>query len=476
MKSYKVSALIILLLLIVPALCFCDDITSSAECVLMFLPKNIVNNSALGIELSEAKELETTDFSTPLTFSSESRENLSLFRLYSTLKSKFATIYSYSDFNRYYTTTANENTENSTRVRIYTTGIFSYEDDPTIVRDFKLETFFTKATINNNGSSYEKDSGYPIKMTLGQTYALEGEATTYFKNIGGSNYEIYIPSSPMVGFSSGNNYRCYVMYMRLYDIGIVLENDVEGLPSGYYTTTITVESDVYENRKYTTKDGSTVYYTPTSMQITETFTVRGYIETTPSGTTCVLSVTSAADTYSMDLGLSSSTGSNKYYDIANISLYDFNINTNIPDVTRASRYTVYISPDDNYMSSTGNYYFYKKNTQAAVRTDVNTIYYDLYINDGAYKNFSNSNTYTTTTEFGGAGVYSGSGTGNVYYVMPKYSYTTNTFANSSNDTYYETWKLNAELYLKIADSSLAAATYHSPGEYYSDIYFTLVAD
>lgn len=481
----KIIFTLLLLLLIVPFMCFgADTIVSTAECVLMVFPRSIVNNNAKGIELSQAKSFSVNDLTNPLTFSSESTNNLSLFRLYDTLKNRYTTIPAYSSFSRY-ADEANANTENSAKVRIYTTGIFAYEEDPTIVRDFRLETIFTRAQIDSSGSQYSRVSGYPIKMTQGTTYNLEGSAKTYFKNIGGSNYELYIPSSPLVGFGSTEQYRCYAMYMRLYDICIALDDiDTSGLPSGYYTTTITLESEQYQNRRYIGFDDETGYvvYQATMMQISETFTIRGYIETLPTGESFLLSLSASTDTFTMDLGLNTSEGSDKYYDVANVSLYNLNISTTEPNsAIQEAKYTVYISPTENYESSytpngsSSPFYFYKRGTENATRTDANTVYYDLYVNDGSsYKALKNSaNTYNTSQEFGGAGVKQDSNN-SVYYIRPYYYYVINTYSSSANNDYFETWKLNTELYLRITDESLEAASYHSPGEYQSTIWFTLV--
>ena len=485
MKRLKYSIVFFLLVLMIPGVCFCQEIASSSECVLMFFPRNIVNNSAIGIDLEDANGLETSDFSSPLTFSSSSKDNLSLFRLHDTLMNDYQYVVSYSDFSSY-SSDANAATGNSTKVRILTTGLFVNEEDPTIVRDFELDVFFTRAEINSTGSAYSLKSGYPIKMSLGTTYSLEGSATTYFKRTDGSNYELYVPSSPLVSFrerSGGSyfnptyTYRIYPRYMRLYDICVVLKDDSEYLEPGYYTTTITIVSEEYSNARFTEFDESWWYH-PTTMQISETITIRGYIGDEPEGSACDLIVSAAKDTYSMDLGLDAYEGADKYYDIANLSMYSFNASTSEPNsLERAEKYKVYISPGSsytaNYSATDGNppYYFYKKGTENATRTPSNTIYFDLYVNDGSFKNLNDTtNSYTTSTEFGGAERYSPY----VYCIKPYYSYVSHTYSSSSNNTYYETWKLNTDIYLKLTEETMSFANNHSPGEYLAYIYVTLV--
>lgn len=489
MKRFKYSMLFFLLVLMIPGMCFSDEIASSSECVLMFFPRNIVNNSAIGIDLKDANGLKTSDLSNPLAFSSTSRDNLSIFRLYDTLMNGYGSVLAYNNRS---SSEANANTENSTKVRILTTGLFVYEEDSTIVRDFELEAFFTRAEINNSGSSYSLKSGYPIKMSLGTTYSLEGSATTYFKRTDGSNYELYVPSSPLVYFmeqeQTGGSwynptytytYRIYPAYMRLFDICVVLKDDAaENLPSGYYTTQITIITEEYSTAKWSEFESNTFYYSSNTTQIYETITIRGYIGSEPEGSACDLTVTAAKDTYSMNLGLDTYEGADKYYDIANLSLYSFNVSTSEPNSSeRAGKYKVYISPGSSYTATysatDGNppYYFYKRGTENATRTPSNTIYFDLYVNDGSFKDLNNANSsYTTSTEFGGAERYSTY----VYCIKPYYSYVSQTHSNSDNNSYYETWKLNTDIYLKLTNETMSAANRHSPGEYLAYIYVTLV--
>lgn len=482
MKRSKVITLILVFLLLAPLFVFADAINGSSDAVLLMLPRGMTYNKNDAIELTTAKSISANDLgNAPLTFSSRinsaDSKNVGVIRFQDTLHNMYLTVPSISTNSRPYVKSNYSNsdemfqTDNTVVLRIHTTGIFVNEEDPTITRDFSLSCVFTEAYIKRDGSEYTKISGYPTKMTLNNTMTSSDTVSqTYFRSLGGGDYELYIPATPIVsavsssgGFWGGttSNNRYYPLLMRIFDICIELPGTDTSLPSGYYKTEITIQSvSTYKNRTFTgEKNDNTIETEVTTTSFSETITVWGYVGNVSGGanTTYSFSVSPTNNSYSINLGTQT------YYNVAQVNFYNltgpYTSSTAPVESVQKQKYKVYISPTSNYMTA-GTYVFKKTNSN-------DTIPYDLYLDENGTLFSSNS-----TNGIGGSGVGSGSIPSSTYYVLPVYSITKDTMYGASTK-YTEIWNLaNVPIYLKVTEDNQS----HSAGEYRSNIYFTLVIE
>ncbi len=469
------------LLLIAIPLTFADTIDGSSDAVLLLFPRSLTYNQTDAIEMTTAKAMVASDLgSTPLTFtarnSDDSDTNLAFVRLQDTLHNLYSSLeaydgYTYSDYNN----SEMFATDNSVILTIETTGLFVSVDDPSAVRDFTLSCFLTEAHIEEDGSEYTAISGFPKEMTLGQTITLSDTvSTTYFKSLGGSDYELYIPSTPIVscstsgGWFSDATYYYYPLLMRIFDLCIVLPDTDESLPEGFYKTEITIQSTgTYSNRSFTGEYSTsgrqtTIYTNVTETSMSETITVWGYVGSSSSGTSSSFSfsVSPSTDSYSMDLG-----DTDTYYSVASMNFYNvtgpYTSSSEPSESTQKQKYKIYLSPTSNYLTS-GSYAFTKTN-------GTDTIPYDIYLDSSGTEFSSNS-----TTNIGGSGVGDGSTIpSSTYYILPNYSMSKETLKDSST-RYTETWRISTfPIYLKVEEETNVT---HIAGEYKSNLYFTVVSD
>ena len=438
----------------------------TADALILYLQRNVSNNGNVMIELATAKKLSSSDFGAE--FQNNSKDNLSLFRVQSALLSGNKS--QYSEWNVSQNLLGeNDTTTNSTTLTIKTTGVFVHENNPTMQRPFTLSVFCTEQefTSDQSGSNAHYENS---NATLNDTSVLpkSGASSTFKKTSEG--YELFIPSGQYYVLKRT---AYFPKYVRNYDLCINLDEAAPGLEPGFYTATFEVTSTPYYEYEATV---NTVRLTKKEMKkVNETITVRGYYGIDPETHegSYTFTVLSAKDTYTMDLDLQ--TGSNVTYDVAKMLFsHMYMANSKPSESTRKNRFKLYISPTREYKDA-GDYMFIRMNSENQARTDENTVYYDLYLNVGgedSYKKFSNlgySPSYSGT--IGSAGVYSG----NTYYVVPDYdSYWISQESGDIATVYRETWTLEQELYLKVSDKSLGKA--HQSGLYYSNVYFTLVAD
>ena len=337
----------------------------------------------------------------------------------------------------------------------------------------------------------------------GNTYQLsDGTTQTWFRSLGNGDYELYVPSTPTV--KAGSNDYYYPLLLRLFDICIKLAapQGGESLESGYYTTTITIEStSTYTNTLW---KGEKTYNQQTgrykienevlTMNMSETITVYGYIGDTSSSTlkTHQLNVSSSTDSFSADLGKPANLYSVAKIDFHATETLRSDTNADIAPnpsnsalvLGRANYYKVYITPTP-FTTSTSQYgdYVFKKVTDQNV-----TIGYDLYMQTSSgevqltgtesqtasYINCEPnpyvSNSYTEIFPSSTV-IQSVTVNGNVVCLTPKYTVNRETYQGSSLTTYNESWSLsNFYLYIK------SKYTSQSAGRYTSDIYVTLVTN
>ena len=483
MKRSRLITLILVFLLLAPLFVSADAINGSSDAVLLMLPRGMTYNKNDAIELTTQKSITANDLgNAPLTFSSRinsaDSKNVGVIRFQDTLHNMYLTVPSiYTGNNPYLKSNYSDSdemfqTDNVVVLRIHTTGIFVKEDDPSITRDFSLSCIFTEAYIKRDGSEYTKISGYPTKMTLNNTMTSSDTVSqTYFRSLGGGDYELYIPATPIVSAvsSSGSSWnpsyssngRYYPLLMRIFDICIELPGTDTSLPSGYYKTEITIQSvSTYKNRTFTGEKNDNIIETEvTTTSMSETITVWGYVGDVSGGanTTYSFSVSPTNSSYSMNLGTQT------YYNVANINFYSllgpYAASTAPVESVQKQKYKVYISPTSDYLTA-GTYVFKKTNSNE-------TIPYDLYLDENGTLFSSNS-----TNGIGGSGVGSGSIPSSTYYVLPVYSITKDTM-NGATTKYTEIWDLaNVPIYLKVTADNQA----HSAGEYRSSVYFTLVVE
>lgn len=475
--------ILILMFLVIPPVFSATNIKGYSDHILLFYPRNTTADTSYAIDLSEAVSL-TTMGDDPLTFSEDSEKNLSIFRIYDTLANDCNDVPRYvSESANSYTTTNYFSNGESVTLKIHTSGLFVKVDDPGVTRDFSLSCILNEAHIASDGSSFQLyTNAKNITLPLGTKYPSAcGASSMYseFKDLGGGEYELFVPSTPTVQCGTDNY---YPLLLRLFDFCIKLDEVKanERIEPGYYTTTITIESETtYRNIIWKgTKTNNHIDSDYVTMQMSQTITVYGYVpgEGISPPSVHLLTVSPSTDTYSMNL---SDTGT--LYDVARVTFHadDLILSTDSgikPDSDsnreiRANYYKVYITPNSAYVpggSGYGNYVFYRDKDPSE------TISYDLYLKTGtggstetALKNITSSTQFPTSTIIGHAEAISN----NVFCLVPRYTLFTETFGGSQK-AYSEFWDLTEiELYLKVTDSSN-----HSIGQYTTRIYFTLVTN
>ena len=483
MNFRKKSVLLFtILLLLILCSVFADTINGYSDAVLTLLPRSLTYNRGDAIELTHEKSLVVSDLgSTPLVFNSkinnDPAKNLGIIRIQDTLYNTFQSLVTWNGYTKndyryvrigysYVDTDEMFKTDNSVVLRIHTTGIFVKEDNPNIVRDFSLSCFVTEANITQTGSEYTKITGFP-KVLSGDNLTLsDGVAKTYFKNLGGGDYELYIPSTPLIAASTETRY--YPLLLRVFDLCVNLSGEATTLEPGYYKTEITIQSvssfvdlAFTGERRQNDNGGYSIIVSPSTRNISETITVWGYVGAVPSQESAEFnfSVSPSIDTYSMNLG------ELDYYNVATVNFYNVNgpyqSDTEPEEATQKQKYIIYISPGPDYLQS-GTYVFTKSN-------GTGTIPYDLYLD-------SSGATFVTNVTVG----MGGSGTGGTangstipsssYYILPNYSIVKESFYGQQT-RYTETWNLSSvPIYLKVTPDNVQ----HTSGEYKSNLYFTVV--
>lgn len=415
------------------------------ESRLFYLPRNVANNNNVMIELTEAKSLSTIDAG----YSNTSTNNLSIFRLRDSLLNR-------------------DQPSNSVTVTISSNNgwYFVNENNPTSRVGFEMNCILTERKNVNRGY----DTNVSQQLLSGNTTLTQSGAVSSWTKVGDS----YTLTLPMTSFNS-DAASYYADYIREADINVVIPEDTSGLESGYYTTTIYITTTEYQEHKEKRslwgiaasleKDGGVKTFT-------ETITLRGYVGIDP-GEEGIYSftVSSAADSYSMDLGI---TTQSTPYDVARISFtYTDMVDTQPNENTQANKFAIYISPTSIY-SSTGIYRFIKMGSEYQARTSNNTIDYDLYARSNTgYKKLGSSANWSDTVASISA---PDSLAPNTYKAIPKYEYSKISEAGwlGGETEYKETWNLDLELYLKLTSDSLSSK--RDSGLYYSYIYVTLVAN
>lgn len=478
-RSVKIIIIAFLLSFCITGACF--SATGYYESRLYYLPKSMVNNRNVAIDLSSStKSLSTSDYNSSdgITLLS-SPNNLAMFRIMENImppKSQYSGI--------------NDTVSGGITLTITSPSNWTlvHESNPTQSVSFSLDAFCIESTWTP--SQYDFVESSPIKLTSSTKLPSSNKSSTI--NINGTTCTIFMPytgvSNRAGNNSQGNTIRIPT-YQRDYDICIRITGDITNLQSGYYYTTLNYETtDYYESPAYVYSNGNSISLPgnddPSS--ISGTITVWAYIGDVVNETSGYnLSVSPSDDTYTMDLGISTQSSA---YKVVDIKFYYLEFASSQPtESTEKNRFKIYISPTRDFTAG-GTYQFIKMNTEGQNRTDRNTVYYDLYLDtsgSGNYKKFSALGNSSLNGTIGSAGVYTGtSGVSTTYQILPKYtqvktgSSTTIGSGNNSHTVgeiqYMKTWELSQSLYLFIESQSLQAT--HNAGMYYSNIYVTLVAN
>ena len=447
------------LFLMLPGLLFATSLFESSEnCDLIYLPRTFVNNANVMIELSQAKSI--SESTTTADFANSDNNHQAMFRLRDTLQNVNANnnlvleITSDNGWNF-----ANET--NAMETRPFSIGIICFNRK----RNSNSYSSYTTSVLTTHSTHKTVNGEYVAADSWSETTSFPNNGGSMTVSFDGTKYTVTIPTS------SGSNSR--PDYMRDIDFCIVLDETIETLESGYYSTTLHIKT----NKSHTTTNG-------TGGPINETITLRGYIGTDPGTNNASYSflVSSAADTYSMDLDIPNHN-TVKAYDVAAVSFLFSDIVKSKPDETTAKqKFTIYISPTPDSRVA-GRYQFIKLDSDNQARTDKNTIYYDLYIQTGANTYTAMKSKTSETTKYTGTigswGKYSGASS--TYYMRPTYStsqISSSAIFGGGEDKYQLTWELDQHIWLKINDNSVdqtynSLGKIHSSGMYWSYIYLTL---
>lgn len=313
----KKIIIVVFLLLILSSILFA---AGSNEAMLIYFPRESVNNSNYAFELP----LDSTPINLvqipEVAFSSFSTNGNELFRIRTTLE------------------------ENVTvRLEPGANGWnFVHENNSTIVRPFEVDV-----VQHNLNHSF---SGYNLDTTTGPT--------TY--PFGG----LVLDSTVFGGWISH-----YALEINDYDFIIRFPTSVTFLEPGYYNASFILSVD------------ETNAIPNTTINIRGYYNVNHNNET-GSGNYLESFIVSPTN-YTTSMDLSDST-SDIYYNVANISMNATEITNTDPQnnqTTLSNRYTILISPKALY-SDTGDYQFIRIGSENVSRTPANTVVYELASADG----------------------------------------------------------------------------------------------
>lgn len=456
----KALFFIAFLLLIIPNILFASGLFESSEdCNLLFLPRTVANNSNVMIELSQAKNITTS--TTTADFANSDDNHQAMFRLRDTLENV-------SNNNNLVLEITSDNgwnfvnESNAMETRPFSIGIICFDRQ----RSGSSYTSYSSQVLTTGSSHKLVNNSYVAADPWTRTTTLTKSNASITVSFDGTKYTVTIPTT------SRSNKK--PEYMREIDFCIVLDENAENLEAGYYSTVLHVST----NKAHTTTNGS-------AGPFNEDISIRGYIGTDPgeNNATYNFQVSSAIDTYSMDLEISNHN-TIKAYDVASVSFLYSEIVTSEPNENSAkNRFTIYISPTPVYTAS-GQYKFIKLDTDNQARTDKNTVYYDLYIRTGANTYTAMNSTTSSNSKYEGKiGSWGKDSTvTTTYYMRPTYSsaqISSSALFGGGENKYQLTWELNQEIWLKINDSTHdrtynSLGKLHSPGMFWSYIYLTLV--
>ncbi|MCQ2412511.1 MAG: hypothetical protein MJ057_06095 [Sphaerochaetaceae bacterium] len=421
------------------------------EARLYYLPRNVANNRSVMIELTEQKALTVGNITT--NYSNTSTNNLAIFRLRNSL---------------------NDGDQPAPGNIVMTISsedgwYFVNENNPTSKRSFELNAFCVEEkNVNRDYSTTVSTQALGTNTTL-----TNSSATASFRKVG-NTYQLSMPRTTF----SRDRLSMFSAYIREYDICVKIPDTNTELETGYYQTTLTITTTQYYEHETKVSWGVANLERDGGVRtMTETITIRGYVGLDPEmdNSSYSFSVSSASDTYTMDLGITSQTTPYNVADVQFSHLELVNSDPTSSENTLKNKFTIYISPTSDYTAS-GEYRFIKMNSENQARTAENTIYYDLYVNTSSgFQKFSAITSRMTFPDgsIGSAGVGTPATT---FKILPVYSsdQISQAGAAGGSDQWKETWILDQNIYLKLTNASLQAT--HQSGLYYSYIYFTLVAN
>lgn len=423
------------------------------EARLYYLPRNVADSNSVGIELTEQKAYTANDIEA--TFSNNTDKNLAIFRMRDSLKDAVSI-----------TISSNNGWQ------------FVHENNPTAKRDFGMNAII----VEHKNVSRNYDTSVS-KQVIGTSTTLQysTKTATFVQNGSGAS-RTYTLTIPGTGYTQ-NWLSLYADYIREADFCVTIPNNNNDLEAGWYETEITVTTTSYQEYRSTEswspkleKDGGTKTFT-------QTIRIRGYVGVDPgeAGAAYSFTVNSAADTYTMDLGVTANP--NPLYCVANIGFNYTTIVNSSPASTQKDKFVIYISATPDYTQA-GTYQFIKMNTENQARIFDNTVKYTICLKPSS--SFKTLDECTSITSYSGDTVLSKVGkysdSVNSYKLTPTYAsdQISESGALGGANQWKEEWHLSVPVYLKINSDSLTTTGIngqkHESGLYYSYLYVTLVSN
>ncbi len=414
---------------------------SSIDGRLYFLSKNTINNKNKAMNLNVTSVYNTGTTGIQQAWDSASPAQ-ALFRLMDTL---------YTEGN---------STDLYLKISSNNDWKFIHEENPSYTRDFDINAFRYQGSFDATWFGWSHAFGDYV----------ESEVTSSVPK--SSGYYLF----PIPTGARQNENGKYLVPKTITDIDVCIALPAYGgtLIDGYYYTDLQYEvtdsaGNLVTYQEHSTKIGTrtntfTADQTPT---MSGSFRVWGYVGENHNDNSkqYVFNILESDYTFNVDLKKDS------YFDVAHIQfMLDVieNTDTDPSDANDPNRYTVYISPGDQYDSTsyTANDYNFKKldTERLTPRQDSNTVYYELY----------KTKTGTPFDPYEGHPY--------VYKLVADYhaekiaDYSQGSIGGGSSinkEMYRQSWRIEDQpVYLKVTNDSLGKE--HLKGLYTTYLYFTLV--
>lgn len=416
----------------------------ASETDLYYYPRNVVNNSNVVIDLSDKEhtiKLSSTDFGRD--FVNNDAKHLGLFRIEENLSN-------YNDDQ--YDTNGIE-----VKIKSLDNWKFVHETNITSTRDFTINAFKITRTRTDhwNWGTNEPDFNTASNASVQALTDTAGVLSFY------ASYSGF--DRPVV--------KRYVSNIFEYDFAIELKPEDGYLEAGYYTTRL--EVTVAKHKTHKSDNWGGVDLKSNVDESTYNIVLRGHVgDYEDNNATYNFLVTSATDTYKMDLGKTIAQTKQSPFQIARVQFLYALSNQNSTTPRATTKFRIYISPSNNYRQTYGNnvnpYYFYARGTEYLERDYSNTVWYKLCDENGnalpAAKERTGTNTSNETSI-----------SSMTYQLLPDYvdGYT------AANRKYNETWSLDKYIYLyavRRPGDNTNVEPVHDSGIYFANIYFTLVVE
>lgn len=421
----------------------------ASETGLYYYPRNVVNNSNVVIDLSDKEhtiKLSGTDFGRD--FVNNDAKHLGLFRIEENI----------SNYNN------DQYDDDGVKITIKSLDnwTFVHETNLTSTREFTINAFKITRKRTDHWSGLIGQNNSPEFDTTTTTYSQPQELTQE-----AGMFSFYASYS---AFDKPKVKR-YVSNIFEYDIAVELKPETGYLEAGYYTTRLEVTVAKYKTHKSDNTGG--VDFESDEGAITYNIVLRGHVgDYEDNNATYNFLVTSANDTYKMDLGKTIAQTRQSPFQVARVQFLYALSNQSATTPRATTKFRIYISPSNNYRQTYGNninpYYFYARGTEYLERDYNNTVWYQLCDENGNALPVAKERTGTSTTN-------ETTISSTTYQILPDYDdgYT------AANRKYNETWRIDKYIYLYVVrkpGDNTNVEPVHDSGIYFANIYFTLVVE